>query len=289
LETFALTTLAMLAFAGNSILGRLALGHELIDPASFSSVRCISGAATLALIVLVRHGPRVGRPSAWLPAAMLALYMVCFSFAYLTLGAGTGALILFAAVQVTMIGWALRGGERMPITSWIGFAIAILGLVWLVLPGLSAPDPIGAALMTAAGVAWGAYSLLGRASGDATISTARNFALAVPLMLSISVVMRNQAAWSLPGIGLAVASGAVTSGIGYAVWYAAVPRLSATQAASVQLTVPVIAAVLGVLLLSESLSYRLVFASAAILGGVGIVTARRGGHGAAKAARSDNP
>lgn len=265
----------MLAFAGNSILGRLALGHALIDPASFSSVRCASGAATLALIVLLRHGPRFGRPSTWLPAVMLATYMVCFAFAYVTLAAGTGALILFGAVQLTMIGWALRGGERMPIASWSGFAIALLGLVWLVLPGLSAPDPVGAALMAAAGVAWGAYSLLGRAGGDPTLGTARNFALAVPLTLLVSVAMHGQTAWSRSGIGLAVASGAATSGIGYSIWYAAVPRLSATQAASVQLTVPVIATALGVVLLSESLSFRLVVASAAILGGVGIVTARR--------------
>jgi drug/metabolite transporter (DMT)-like permease len=214
----------------------------------------------------------------------LFLYMIFFSYAYLSLSAGTGALILFGAVQVTMILFAMRSGERLSPLSWTGLALAVAGLAWLVAPGLTAPDPTGAVLMAAAGVAWGAYSLLGRKQGDPVASTARNFLLSTPMAIAVSLVTLAEFHSSWSGLALAAVSGAVTSGLGYVVWYTTVPRLTAVQASSVQLTVPVIAAVIGVVLLSETVSTRLVSASLAVLGGVAIVVAQR----AAKGARSDN-
>jgi drug/metabolite transporter (DMT)-like permease len=211
--------------------------------------------------------------------------MICFSFAYLSLSAGTGALILFGAVQVTMILVAMRSGERLTPLSWAGLLVAVGGLAWLVSPGLTAPDPAGAVLMALAGVAWGLYSLLGRRQTDPVASTARNFLLATPVALAVSLLTFANSHWTSGGIALAATSGAVTSGLGYVVWYATVPRLSGVQAASVQLTVPVIAAVSGVLLLAESLTTRLVLASVAVLGGVWLVVTQR----AARGARSDNP
>jgi len=277
--TAALTALAMLAFAGNSILCRLALGAGLIDAASFTAVRAVSGALILALLALPRARPRAPTRSDWLSASMLFAYMACFSFAYLTLAAGTGALLLFGAVQLTMIGVALRRGERLGIVSWLGLVAAIGGLAWLVAPGLAAPEPIGAALMAAAGVAWGVYSLLGRTRANPMLRTAGNFALtallAIALLIGYWITASARLSGSAAGIGLAVASGALTSGLGYVIWYAALQRLSATQAASVQLTVPVIAAVMGVMWLGESLSPRLVIAAVAILGGVGAIVGQR--------------
>jgi len=274
--TVLLTAIAMLAFAGNSILCRLALSNALIDAASFTMLRAASGACVLALILLARRQSPAPHRSDWLPATMLFAYMICFSLAYVSLSAGTGALILFGAVQITMISWAIRSGERLSPLSLLGLVLAIGGLIWLVSPGVTAPDPAGAILMSVAGVAWGIYSLLGRNRHDASASTARNFLLATPLAIVASLAMLAEAAWSWPGALLAIASGGITSGLGYVAWYAAIPKLSATHAASVQLTVPVIASLIGVLLLAESVTARLLLASIAVLGGVGIVIARRG-------------
>ncbi len=275
----------MLAFAANSLLCRLALGQELIDAASFTTVRVISGAVVLILIVLPRWRAR-GRASAdWRSAAMLFTYMAFFSFAYLSLSAGTGALILFGAVQLTMFVAALRGGEQFPLLSWTGLTLAVLGLVYLVSPGLTAPDPMGAVLMAIAGIAWGFYSLLGRNAADPLQATANNFIYSVPLVIIVSVLFMGEFHSSSWGLALAAASGAIASGLGYVIWYAALRGLAATRAATVQLSVPAIAAFGGVVLLSEQITLRLLLASAATLGGVGIVLAQR----AAPAPQPANP
>ncbi len=270
-----LTAVAMLAFAANSLLCRLALGQELIDAASFTTVRVTAGAVTLCLIVLLRRRPRDRGTADWRTAAMLFTYMAFFSFAYLSLSAGTGALILFGAVQLTMFIFALREGEHFALLSWAGLTLAILGLIYLVSPGVTAPDPLGAVLMAIAGIAWGFYSLLGRGAADPLEATARNFVYSVPLVLIVSLIFLHDFSGSSDGFALAVASGAITSGCGYVLWYAALPGLTATRAATVQLSVPVIAAFGGVILLSEETTLRLVLASAATLGGVAIVLAQR--------------
>jgi drug/metabolite transporter (DMT)-like permease len=275
LTTVFLTAVAMIAFAANSILCRMALGRGLIDAASFASVRVASGALMLALIVAPRWW-RSGRPAgSWRSAAMLFGYMVCFSFAYVSLSAATGALILFGAVQVTMFVAALRAGEYFPPVSWAGLILAVGGLVYLISPGVTAPAADGALLMAVAGIAWGLYSLLGRGSGDPLQASANNFLFCVPLVLIVSLVFIGRIHATREGLLLAVASGAVASGLGYVVWYAALKGLSASQAATVQLSVPVIAAFGGVMLLSETVTARLVIASAATLGGVAIVLTRR--------------
>ena len=274
-HVLALTAIAMLAFAANSLLCRLALGQGLIDAASFATVRVVAGAVMLALILLPRWRARGRCAPDWRAAVMLFLYMAGFSFAYATLSAGTGALILFSAVQLTMFVVALRGGEHFPMLSWLGLAIAVAGLLYLVSPGLTAPDPLGAALMTIAGIAWGVYSLQGRAAADPLESTANNFVCAVPMVIAVSLFFINEFRVSAAGLALAVTSGAVTSGLGYVAWYAALRRLPRTRAATVQLSVPVIAAVGGVALLAEPITVRLLIASTATLGGVWIVLAQR--------------
>jgi drug/metabolite transporter (DMT)-like permease len=276
LQTLALTAAAMLAFAANSLLCRLALRQGLIDPASFSSVRLVAGAITLAAIVRLRTTDRStpGRAD-WLAAAMLFAYVAFFSYAYLTLTAGTGALILFGAVQVTMFSVGLRSGEMFRPMAWFGLVLAIVGLVYLVSPGVAAPPLFGAAMMAIAGAAWGVYSLRGRGVTDPLAATAGNFVRAAPLALVLSVLLAANAHADAAGVALAIASGAVTSGIGYVIWYAALSRLSAMRAATVQLSVPLIAAFGGVVLLSEAITPRLLAASAAILGGIALVLATR--------------
>lgn len=276
-KTALLTSAAMLAFAANSLLCRLALGQGLIDPASFTSIRVASGALLLALIAIPRRRTQ-GRSSStvqWRAVAMLATYMVFFSFSYTWLSAGTGALILFGAVQLTMFTVGLRGGERFGVASWAGLALAVAGLVYLVSPGLTAPDPVGAALMAVAGIGWGFYSLLGKTAADPIEATAANFLYSVPLVAGVSLLFAADFQVSGAGLALAVASGTLASALGYVIWYAALKGLSATRAATVQLSVPVIAAFGGVLLLAEPVTLRLVLASAATLGGVAIVLTRR--------------
>ena len=273
-NTVFLTVVAMVAFAANSVLCRLALGAGLIDAASFATVRTISGAVLLAAILLLRQKKVAARPD-WRSVVALYLYMVFFAFAYLSLSAGTGALILFGAVQLTMFTVALRSGEQFPMISWAGLVLAIAGLVYLVSPGLTAPDPLGAALMTIAGISWGAYSLVGRSAKDPVEATAHNFLYAVPLVVATSLVFIGDFAITATGAAYAVVSGAVASGVGYVIWYAALRGLTGTGAATVQLSVPVIAAIGGVILLSEAVTLRLVVASAATLGGVALVLAQR--------------
>lgn len=272
--TVALTCAAMLAFAGNSLLCRLALLHTSIDPASFTTVRIASGALVLSLLVWARE-KRATVAGSWLSAFALFAYAAAFSFAYVSLTAGTGALLLFGAVQTTMVGYGLYAGERFSRIQLFGVALACGGLVYLLLPGLSAPPFAAAALMIAAGVAWGVYSLRGRGAGDPTQVTAGNFVRAVPFVLAVSAITLTRSSADAAGITYAVASGALTSGIGYAIWYTALGDLKATSAAMVQLSVPVIAALGGVAVLGEHLTLRLVVASIAVIGGIAIVVARK--------------
>jgi drug/metabolite transporter (DMT)-like permease len=263
----------MIAFAGNSLLCRMALKHTAIDPATFTSIRMLSGAIALWLIVSMRTGSRVQRGS-WPSALALFAYAAAFSFAYVDLSAGMGALLLFGAVQATMILFGLWRGERLNGWQGIGLAAALGGLVALVLPGLSAPSPGSAILMVGAGVAWGVYSLRGTGAGDPLATTAGNFLRAVPFAVGLSLLLLSLARADVRGVAYAIASGALTSGVGYAIWYAALRGLTATSAATVQLSVPVIAAIGGVMLLGEPITLRLLGASAAILGGIAVVIVR---------------
>jgi drug/metabolite transporter (DMT)-like permease len=268
-----LTSLAMFAFAGNSLLCRMALKGTAIDPATFTSIRVLSGALALWLIVSMRTGTRV-QGGTWPSALALFAYAAAFSFAYIDLPAGTGALLLFGAVQATMILFGLWKGERLNTWQGIGLAMALGGLIALVLPGLSAP-PLGSAiLMVGAGIAWGAYSLRGKGSGDPLSATAGNFLRAVAFAAALSLALQATARVDAEGIAYAIASGAITSGVGYAIWYAALRGLKAASAATVQLSVPVIAAIGGVLLLGEPLTLRLIGASVAVLGGIALVVLR---------------
>ena len=273
IRTIGMTALAMVAFAGNSVLCRMALGAGAIDAASFATVRIASGGLVLALLLLWRR--RKPARADWRTVAGLFAYVAFFSFAYMTLTTGTGALILFGAVQLTMFGVALRAGDRFSGASWAGLILAFGGLVYLVSPGLTAPDPLGATLMAIAGIAWGAYSLLGRGTADPLAATASNFIFCIPLVALVSLVFLQDLHLTTQGVLLAILSGGVTSGIGYAIWYEALKGLSAMQAATVQLSVPAIAAIGGVWLLAESVTLRLVLASLATLGGVWIVLMQR--------------
>jgi drug/metabolite transporter (DMT)-like permease len=271
-----LTVVAMFAFAANSLLCRLALGEQQIDAASFTTVRVVSGAITLSLFMLP-HWRRGERRIAfdWGASAMLFAYMIFFSFAYLSLSAGTGALLLFGSVQLTMIISALRAGERFNRWAWAGLLAAVGGLVYLVSPGITAPDTLGAVFMIVAGLAWGLYSLVGRRAGNPLEATANNFILAAPLGVAVSLLSVGDFHLSARGLLWAIASGSIASGLGYVTWYAALRGLTASHAATVQLSVPVIAAVGGVLLLAEPVTLRLVLASAATLGGIAIVLLQR--------------
>ncbi len=273
-STLLLTALTMLAFAGNSVLCRLALSHTAIDPAGFTLVRIASGAAMLWVLANVAGG-RKGIGGSWKGAAALTIYAIAFSLAYVTLPAGTGALLLFGAVQVTMIATGLKQGERLAWAQWLGLAVALGGLVTLVAPGVSAPPPLGAALMTLSGVFWGIYSLLGRGSRDPVASTAGNFLRAAPMALIPAIVLAGQLKPDPMGILYAVLSGTLTSGCGYILWYRVLPRLTAAHGASVQLSVPVIAALTGAALMGETLTLRLCIASVAVLGGIALVITQR--------------
>jgi len=265
-----LTSLAMVAFAGNSLLCRQALKHTAIDPASFTAIRLVSGALMLWLVVRMKHTAPVGKGN-WPSAFALFAYAAGFSFAYVSLPAASGALLLFGAVQATMIGYGIWKGERLRGLQLVGVLLAIAGLVGLLLPGLSAPPLLGALLMIGAGVAWGVYSLRGKGAGDPTRVTAGNFIRAVPITLVLSLLMLDFATVNAAGFYYAVASGALASGLGYAIWYTALPALKNTSAASVQLSVPVIAALGGIVFLGEPMTLRLILASVAILGGIALV------------------
>lgn len=275
-KLYLLTLLAMTAFAGNSLLCRLALKQTSIDAASFTVIRIISGAVVLWLLARLRN-VSLGGAGSWLSALALFTYAAAFSFAYLSLSAGTGALLLFGAVQATMILWGLRKGERLRARQLVGLTFALSGLVVLVFPGLSAPPLVASLLMLSAGVAWGIYSLRGKGESDPAGATAGNFLRAVPFALLLSLTLLTRIRFDSLGIGYAVLSGAIASGLGYVIWYTALPGLKATSAASVQLSVPVLAALGGILLLGEPLTLRFLFASIVILGGIALVVCVRAG------------
>ncbi|MCL6416247.1 DMT family transporter [Aestuariirhabdus sp. Z084] len=276
-STVALTALAMIAFAGNSLLCRMALEHTGIDAASFTSIRLLSGAIALLLLVVWRRQPLLAVTQGnWLSAMALFAYAAGFSFAYLSLSTATGALLLFGAVQITMIGVGLMRGERLASTQWLGLIMAISGLIGLLLPGLEAPSLTAALLMLGSGIAWGIYSLQGQGLGDPTQTSCGNFIRSLPIALGLSLLTLSHAQLDLAGVGYAIASGALASGVGYAIWYRVLPALQATQAATVQLSVPVIAAIGGALLLDETISLRLVLASTIILGGIALVILSKG-------------
>ncbi len=273
MRVFLLSALTMVAFAANSVLNRLALDAGEAGPASFAAIRLISGAVMLALLVAARGGGvkwRVG----WAGPAALVLYMLGFSFAYVSLPAGVGALILFGGVQVTMFAGALIGGDVVPMRRWLGAGVSFAGLCYLMWPsGGAAPDLWGAGLMVAAALGWGLYSLIGRGVRDPLAVTAASFLWAAPVAVLVWLIRPD--ASSMAGLWLAVLSGAVTSGLGYALWYHVLPGLGATRAAVAQLSVPVIAIAGGALLLGEAVSLRVVLASLLVLGGVAIANYAR--------------
>jgi drug/metabolite transporter (DMT)-like permease len=275
MRTVVYSTLALIAFASNSVLCRLALQRAAVDPATFTTIRMISGAAML-LLVVAWTGRHSAQPAgSWAAAGILSLYAVPFSFAYTGLTAGTGALILFGSVQVTMLVAAARAGERPHWGEWIGLIVALAGLVYLVFPGLSAPPPMAAALMAVAGFCWGLYSLRGRSAPNPLALTTSNFVRSVPMVLVASLVMRDRFHAEFRGALLAVASGALTSGLGYVAWYSALRGMTAVRAAVLQLAVPVLAAVGGVVLLAESISTRLVLSTIMVLGGIALAILSR--------------
>jgi drug/metabolite transporter (DMT)-like permease len=266
------TVLALVAFAGNSLLCRAALAHTHIDAASFTTVRLLSGTVVLCCLVWLRRGTRAGRGN-WLSALALFAYAAGFSFSYLHLTAAAGALLLFGAVQTTMIGYGIWSGERMRLAQTIGLILACVGLIGLLLPGLSAPPLAGALLMLGAGIAWGVYSLRGKGGGDSLKVTAGNFTRALPMALALSLALSGHASLDPAGAGYAFLSGALASGVGYAIWYTALPHLASTTAATVQLSVPILAAAGGVFFLGEPMTLRLLVASVAIIGGIALVVA----------------
>ena len=267
----------MIAFASNSLLCRFALKQTGIDAASFTFIRIFSGAAALWLIMQSRRRLMVERTASplvegnWWSALALFAYAAAFSFAYRNLTAATGALLLFGAVQATMIFWGVRKGERLHAIQIAGLALAMSGLVLLLLPGLSAPPFSGSILMLSAGVAWGIYSLSGKAEKNPASATAGNFLRAAPFAAVLSIIQIPWADLDRAGMGYAIISGAITSGLGYVIWYTALPHLKAASAATVQLSVPVLAATGGILLLGEPLTLRFLFASIAVLGGIALV------------------
>ena len=267
-----------MGFAANSLLTRLALGRAFVDPATFTLIRLASGAVTLAVVASLAR--RRLRPSAdsWWSAAALFVYAIAFSYAYLRIGAGFGALILFGCVQTTMVGWGLLNGERPRPVEWIGLATAVGGLLLLTAPGGSAPDLTGSLLMAAAGMAWAVYSLRGQAVDDPIGATARNFSCAVVFAVLVSIGSPRSAEATWTGVSLAVASGSLASGVGYALWYRAVPALTSLQAAVAQLSVPVLTAIGATWWLGERVTVRLVVGGAVILSGVVLVMVGRTRH-----------
>ncbi|HIF50164.1 MAG TPA: DMT family transporter [Thiotrichaceae bacterium] len=266
------TSLALLAFSGNSILCRLALGDNAIDAANFTTIRLLSGIIVLMVILkLTKNNNELQSKGSWGASSMLFLYAITFSFAYISLATGVGALILFGAVQITMILASLISGNKLHCSEWIGVLVAFTGFVYLVIPSLSTPSATGFLLMTIAGIAWGIYTLIGRGSKNPLSDTAYNFLRTLPFVAILIVVSFQDAKLSQEGILLTILSGGIASGVGYTIWYIALGGLSVTDAAVVQLLVPVIAAIGGVLFANEMISLRLVLSSSMILGGILIV------------------
>lgn len=270
MQIFILTTLAMIAFAANSVLGRLALGTTVIDPASYTFIRLASGAVVLALLIRFDNKKSAVVAGNWASATALFIYAAAFSFAYIRLPTGTGALVLFTSVQATMIVWGLYGGDRPSSGEWLGQFIAFAAFIWLISPGIAAPPPTSCALMALAGFAWGVYSIRGKKSGDPLHATSGNFLRSVPMALALLVLYHARISTPLSGIILALISGAITSGLGYALWYRVLAQLTSVQAALVQLSVPAIAAGGGIALMGEPLTLRYIVCSAMIISGIGL-------------------
>lgn len=276
LRTGAFTLAALIAFAANSLLCRAALRPGLVDPASFTTIRIASGALTLfALTKFVGSRAAAGTRGSWVSAFALFAYAIAFSLAYVRIGAGVGALVLFGTVQVTMVSWGLFAGERPRAGEWAGLALAILGLSVFMLPGAHAPDSMGTVLMIAAGVAWGVYSLRGRKSSAPLFTTADNFVRAAPFALGASTVSLASTHVTVRGALLAAISGSIASGLGYCLWYLALPRLTATRAALVQLLVPIIAALGAVATLGEAITSRLLGGGSIVVIGVALAIAAK--------------
>ncbi|MDH5359298.1 MAG: DMT family transporter [Gammaproteobacteria bacterium] len=270
------TILALIAFSANSIFCRMALGGQSIDAASFTIIRLLSGAITLGLILLLTHKVNSNRSKgSWPAALMLFIYALSFSYAYISLDAGTGALILFGSVQLSMITISLLSGTRLHYTEWLGVALAFCGFIYLILPGVSTPSGTGFLLMTVSGVAWGGYTLMGKGSESPLSDTGYNFIRTLPLVAIMLIIGLSEIPYSSKGITLAILSGAFASGIGYSIWYLALPLLTSTQAAVVQLTVPLFATLGGVLFLNELINTRLFISTALILGGILLVVLGR--------------
>ena len=270
------TALALLAFAANSVLCRMALGDKTIDASSFTIIRLLSGAIVLTIILKIKNKSKQAKTKGnWYSSIMLFLYAITFSFAYITLDTGTGALILFGAVQITMILLSIYAGNRLHILEWMGLIIAFTGFIYLILPGVNIPSIRGFLLMAIAGIAWGIYTLNGRKSKNPLMDTAYNFIRTIPFLIILLIISISQVNYSTEGIWLAIISGGVTSGIGYTIWYMALGGLSATQAAVVQLLVPVIAAFGGVIFIAEKITFRLTMASFLILGGILVIVMTR--------------
>ncbi len=268
-STALLAGFTMIAFASNSVLCRLALQPNLIDPGSFTLVRLLSGAIVLASLVSIRNSGTWRSPH-WLGALALFAYAAPFSFAYVRIPIGIGAIILFPAVQLTMIGWDLFHGKKLHAMEWTGLGLALGGLAILTLPGATAPDPLGAGLMAVAGIAWGAYSLIGRGSNNAMANTASNFTYAVLFSIPLVASVPSEMHWTANGFMLAAVSGGLASGIGYAAWYTILPRITATQAGILQLLVPILATLAGIVILDEPISIRLAVAAVAVISGVAL-------------------
>lgn len=286
-RTLVLTSLAITAFAGNSLLCRLALKHTSIDASSFTTIRLVSGALVLWLVTRRDRGTQAGGGN-WLSALALFFYAAGFSFAYVSLPVAIGAFLLFGAIQVTMIGYGLWTGERFRKLQLAGLVLAFGGLLGLLLPGLSAPPLAGSLLMLGAGLAWSIYSLRGKGAGDPTRVTAGNFLRAAPLAIALSLIMLKGASLDTAGFWYAVASGGLTSGIGYAIWYSVLPALKATDAAIVQLSVPVLVALGGIVFLGEPITLRVALASVAILGGIALVVLHKPAPGSAPRTAQDS-
>jgi drug/metabolite transporter (DMT)-like permease len=273
LETSLLTVLALIAFAANSVLCRLALGNEAIDASSFTVIRLLSGAITLFVILRVKgsiKGNNKGASSkgSWTAGLMLFLYAITFSYAYLSVDTGTGALILFGSVQITMIMLSLISGTRLHLIEWSGVIIAFTGFIYLILPDITTPSVNGFILMTVSGMSWGIYTLKGRGSKNPLMDTTYNFLRTIPLVVLLAIFTLQNMSFSFEGIIFALVSGAITSGVGYTIWYIALGGLSSTQAAVLQLSVPVIAAIGGVVFVSEEITIRLIISATIVLSGI---------------------
>jgi drug/metabolite transporter (DMT)-like permease len=275
-RTLKFTIFALIAFAANSVLSRLALGAKTIDAPSFTVIRLLSGTLVLwTLLKISNNKNRLSSKGSWFSSIFLFLYAITFSFAFITLDTGTGALILFGSVQTTMIILSLVSGNRLHLSEWLGVSISLAGFVYLVTPGVTTPSFIGLLLMIVAGISWGVYTLKGRDSDNPLADTTYNFLRTTPMVLVLAVITIHNAQYSLVGIGLAILSGAIASGIGYTIWYTALGGISATQAAVVQLSVPVIAALGGVVFVSDAITLRLTLSALMILGGILLVVLGR--------------